>query len=54
MPTLRTILDDTTRREFDAPPIFDATQRRAFFNLPQWAWRICKTLVEPHNQVMFG
>jgi TnpA family transposase len=54
MPTLRTILDDSTRKEFDSPPIFDTVQRRAFFNLPQWAWRICKSLIEPHNQVMFG
>lgn len=54
MPTLRTIIDDSTRREFDSPPIFDTVQRRAFFNLPQWAWRICKSLIEPHNQVMFG
>ena len=54
MSRARTILDDSTRREFDAPPIFSAVQRRAFFNLPSWALKICKGLYEPHNQVMFA
>ncbi len=54
MPSLRPILDDVTRREFDSPPIFETVQRRSIFNLPSWALKICKSLFEPHNQVMFA
>lgn len=54
MPSLRPILDDITRREFDSPPIFETVQRRSIFNLPSWVMKICKSLFEPHNQVMFA
>lgn len=54
MATLRTVLDDASRREFETPPIFNALQRRTFFTLPFWANNLVKQLNEPNNQVMFA
>ena len=36
MPTLRAVLDDATRKEFETPPLFDTSQRRIFFNISSW------------------
>jgi Domain of unknown function (DUF4158) len=54
MATLRAVLDDTTRREFETPPIFDVSQRKTFFTLPLWANDVLKSLILPNNQVMFA
>ncbi len=54
MPTLRAVLDDDTRREFETPPILDAIQRKLFFTMPLWASNIIKQLTLPNNQVMFA
>jgi Domain of unknown function (DUF4158) len=53
MPTVRPILDDTSRREFETPPVFETLQRRSFFTLPGWAVNMLKNLGSPTNQVMF-
>lgn len=53
MATLRTVLDDASRKEFESPPIFSILQRRSFFTLPFWANSIVKELNESNNEVMF-
>lgn len=53
MPTIRSILDETSRREFETPPVFETLQRRSFFTLSGWAVNMLKNLGSPTNQVMF-
>lgn len=53
MPTIRPILDESSRREFETPPVFETLQRRSFFTLPGWAVNMLKNLGSPTNQVMF-
>lgn len=44
------LLDAALRREFDRPPLFNPTQRRLFFTLPEWANQVLATLVAPHSR----
>lgn len=53
MATQRSVLNDTARREFESPPIFDTAQRKLFFTLPLWANDIVRSLTPSNNQVMF-
>jgi TnpA family transposase len=53
MATQRLVLNDTIRREFESPPVFDAEHRKHFFSLPLWANDIVRSLTPPNNQVMF-
>lgn len=53
MPTIRHVLPDTLRKEFEAPPVFDLKQRRFFFTPPEWALGLLKDFTSPTNQVAF-
>lgn len=52
MPRMR-ILSATEQKEFDTPPVFDAQQRKQFFEFPKALLEMAQTFRKPAHQIGF-